>query len=100
MHKTFSHWEVIKFLWGFPAILHFLSFLQIFIWVMTLSVSYIFQRSIEDELNRESKSDILTILISYLIMFGYTCITLTLGLYGACDKPERLLVSLVSCKLY
>ena len=34
------------------------------------------QRSIEDELNRESKSDVLTILISYLVMFAYVSIML------------------------
>ena len=35
------------------------------------------QRSIEDELKRESDTDIFTILISYLLMFAY--ITLFLG---------------------
>lgn len=42
---------------------------------MTLSFSA--ERSIQDELNRESESDILTILISYLTMFAY--ISLALG---------------------
>lgn len=55
-----------------------------------MTITFMAERSIEDELDRESKSDVWTILISYLIMFGY--ITLTLGQYGSCDKPERLLV--------
>ena len=46
------------------------------------------QRSIEDELDRESNSDIVTILISYLVMFAY--ITLFLGQFHSCD---RILVS-------
>ncbi|XP_076084000.1 NPC intracellular cholesterol transporter 1-like isoform X2 [Mytilus galloprovincialis] len=55
-----------------------------------MTISFSTERSIEDELNRESQSDVLTILISYLIMFGY--ITLTLGQYGSCDNPARLLI--------
>lgn len=42
-----------------------------------MTVSYSSERSIQDELDRESRSDILTILVSYLIMFAY--ITLALG---------------------
>ena len=49
------------------------------------------QRSIEDELDRESNSDIMTILISYVIMFAY--ITLFLGQFHSCD---RVLVSQTS----
>ena len=41
------------------------------------SVYYSAERSIQDELNRQSQSDILTIAISYTIMFLY--VTLTLG---------------------
>lgn len=54
----------------------------------------LFQRSIEDEINRESDSDVLTILASYLIMFGY--IALTLGQYGDCvdcSLPKMLVYS-------
>jgi len=40
-------------------------------------VYYNAERSIQDELNRQSQSDILTIAISYTIMFLY--VTLTLG---------------------
>jgi Niemann-Pick C1 protein len=39
-------------------------------------VSYRAERSIEDEIERESKSDIKTVLISYLIMFLYIAIAL------------------------
>ena len=38
-----------------------------------------FQRSIQDELNRESRSDVVTIALSYLIMFIY--VSLALGQY-------------------
>ncbi|CAF3737766.1 unnamed protein product [Rotaria sp. Silwood1] len=41
------------------------------------TVYYSAERSIQDELNRQSRSDILTIAISYTIMFLY--VTLTLG---------------------
>ena len=41
------------------------------------TVYYSAERSIQDELNRQSRSDIFTILISYTIMFLY--VTLTLG---------------------
>ncbi|CAF1979480.1 unnamed protein product [Rotaria magnacalcarata] len=41
------------------------------------TVFYSAERSIQDELNRQSRSDILTIVISYTIMFLY--VTLTLG---------------------
>ena len=37
------------------------------------------QRSIQDELNRESRSDVLTICISYMVMFIY--VSLALGQY-------------------
>lgn len=42
-----------------------------------LIVSFNSERSIEDEINRESNSDVATILISYAIMFIY--ISLALG---------------------
>lgn len=53
-----------------------------------LTISFIAERSIEDELNRESKSDVFTIAISYAIMFLY--ISLALGHIQRCG---RLLVS-------
>ncbi|XP_046748991.1 NPC intracellular cholesterol transporter 1 isoform X2 [Diprion similis] len=41
-----------------------------------MDVAFTSERSIEDELDRETKSDVLTILISYLIMFGYIAVAL------------------------
>jgi Niemann-Pick C1 protein len=49
-----------------------------------ISVSYSAERSVEDELDRESKSDIWTILISYVIMFVY--VSITLGHYHSCYR--------------
>lgn len=49
-----------------------------------MSIAFSSERSIEDEIDRESDSDILTILISYLIMFGY--ITLFLGQFHSIDR--------------
>jgi hypothetical protein len=53
-----------------------------------LTISFTTERSIEDELNRESNSDVFTIAISYGIMFLY--ISLALGHIKSC---QRLLVS-------
>ena len=53
-----------------------------------LQVAFMAQRSIEDEIERESHADIYTIFVSYLIMFLY--ITLALGQVNQCD---RLMVS-------
>lgn len=44
-----------------------------------LTVSFFAERSIQDEIERESKSDAFTILISYMFMFGY--IAFALGQY-------------------
>ncbi|KAK4781437.1 hypothetical protein SAY86_015539 [Trapa natans] len=44
---------------------------------MNLTLSFSSESSIEDELKRESTADAITILISYLVMFGY--ISMTLG---------------------
>ncbi|XP_076350030.1 NPC intracellular cholesterol transporter 1-like [Tachypleus tridentatus] len=41
-----------------------------------MAISFSSERSIQDELDRESKSDIVTILVSYLIMFAYVSIAL------------------------
>ncbi|XP_065063521.1 NPC intracellular cholesterol transporter 1-like isoform X2 [Rhopilema esculentum] len=51
------------------------------------NVSFSSERSIQDELNRESESDILTILVSYLLMFLYISIAL-----GQWNSMSRLLV--------
>ena len=48
-----------------------------------LTISYHAERSIQDELERESKTDVITILVSYLIMFLY--ITVALGQYTDCS---------------
>lgn len=56
-----------------------------------MDIAFTSERSIEDELNRESQSDIVTILVSYIIMFGY--IAVSLGQIRSC---ARLLVSLYS----
>lgn len=56
-----------------------------------MSVAYQAERSIEDELNRASQSDVITIAISYLIMFVYIAIAL-----GQARSFSRLLVSKTS----
>lgn len=53
-----------------------------------LTISFTAERSIEDELNRESNSDVFTVIISYVVMFLY--ISLALGHIQSCS---RLLVS-------
>ncbi|CAC5359870.1 unnamed protein product [Mytilus coruscus] len=57
---------------------------------LNMTIAFNTERSIEDEINRESSSDIWTVLASYLIMFGY--ITITLGQYGMCENPQKLLI--------
>uniref|UniRef100_H0XBD5 NPC intracellular cholesterol transporter 1 n=1 Tax=Otolemur garnettii TaxID=30611 RepID=H0XBD5_OTOGA len=52
-----------------------------------LTISFSAERSIEDEINRESNSDLFTIVISYAVMFVY--ISLALGHIKSC---HRLLV--------
>jgi hypothetical protein len=47
------------------------------------------QRSIQDELNRESKGDVFTIMISYIVMFVYVSICL-----GHYHSIRTILVSL------
>ncbi|XP_061588491.1 NPC intracellular cholesterol transporter 1 [Cololabis saira] len=52
-----------------------------------LTVAFSAERSIEDEINRESNSDISTIMISYIIMFIYISLAL-----GHINSFRRLLV--------
>jgi len=52
-----------------------------------VSVAYQAERSIEDELDRTSESDVSTIAISYCIMFAYIAIAL-----GQASSFSRLLV--------
>lgn len=54
-----------------------------------IDISYTTERSIEDELERESKADIKIIAISYLIMFAY--LTVTLGKYSSLNFRVILL---------
>ncbi|CAJ0929170.1 unnamed protein product [Ranitomeya imitator] len=49
-----------------------------------LSIAFSTERSIEDEINRESTSDITTVLISYALMFVY--ISLALGSVNNCSS--------------
>ncbi|XP_043265268.1 NPC intracellular cholesterol transporter 1 isoform X2 [Colletes gigas] len=49
-----------------------------------MDVAFTSERSIEDELNRESQSDVLTILVSYIIMFAY--IAISLGQIKTCSR--------------
>jgi Niemann-Pick C1 protein len=49
-----------------------------------LDIAFTSERSIEDELNRESKSDISTILVSYLLMFAY--VSISLGHVDDCNR--------------
>ena len=49
-----------------------------------MDLAFTSERSIEDELDRESKSDIKTILVSYLIMFCY--ISISLGQFKSCNQ--------------
>ncbi|XP_042636184.1 NPC intracellular cholesterol transporter 1 [Orycteropus afer afer] len=52
-----------------------------------LTISFTTERSIEDELHRESNSDVFTIVISYAVMFLYIAIAL-----GHIESCSRLLV--------
>ncbi|XP_067620860.1 NPC intracellular cholesterol transporter 1 isoform X2 [Eurosta solidaginis] len=52
-----------------------------------MEIAFTSERSIEDELNRESQSDVMTILVSYLIMFAYIAISL-----GHVQEVRRALI--------
>uniref|UniRef100_T1IKK3 SSD domain-containing protein n=1 Tax=Strigamia maritima TaxID=126957 RepID=T1IKK3_STRMM len=52
-----------------------------------MTISFTSERSIQDELDRGSQSDIITILISYLIMFAYIAVSL-----GQVDQLNRVLI--------
>ena len=45
-----------------------------------MDISYVSERSIEDEVIRESVGDIVTISVSYIMMFAY--VTLSLGKFS------------------
>lgn len=55
-----------------------------------MDIAYYAERSIQDEIERESKSDVSTILISYFVMFAYVAISL--GNFNT--EPNRILVSI------
>ncbi|XP_076308417.1 NPC intracellular cholesterol transporter 1-like isoform X2 [Tachypleus tridentatus] len=57
-----------------------------------MSVAFKAERSIEDELERGSHSDIVTVAISYVIMFAYIAIAL-----GEVKSCKSILVSFLSC---
>lgn len=59
-----------------------------------MDIAFTSERSIEDELNRESQSDVLTILVSYIIMFAYIAISL-----GQMKSCSRLLVMIMEKKI-
>lgn len=52
-----------------------------------MDIAFTSERSIEDELYRESQSDVSTILVSYLIMFAYIAISL-----GHVEQFSRILI--------
>ncbi|XP_066999010.2 NPC intracellular cholesterol transporter 1 [Anabrus simplex] len=65
----------------------FVSFMQK--WIDTekpdyMDVAFTSERSIEDELDRGSHSDVMTILVSYIIMFAY--IAISLGQLRSCSR--------------
>lgn len=51
-----------------------------------IDIAFSSERSIEDELKRESESDIMTIVVSYLIMFVYIAIALGQGELKRCSR--------------
>uniref|UniRef100_A0A3P9APQ1 SSD domain-containing protein n=1 Tax=Esox lucius TaxID=8010 RepID=A0A3P9APQ1_ESOLU len=63
--------------------IEFISFLKNFS-NPNLTIAFNSERSIEDEINRESESDISTVVISYAIMFVY--ISLALGHIHSCKR--------------
>lgn len=57
---------------------------------LPFSPLYYFQRSVQDELERGSHSDILTVAISYIIMFLYIAVAL-----GEVNTCKSMLVSII-----
>uniref|UniRef100_H2Z3C7 SSD domain-containing protein n=1 Tax=Ciona savignyi TaxID=51511 RepID=H2Z3C7_CIOSA len=73
----------------------FLSFMKQYVLRngTNLTVAFSAERSIEDEINRESGADVMTIIASYLIMFAYVAIAL--GRFGSCGFAGTM----VDCQL-
>lgn len=66
---------------------HYVAFMQNYTKNMKpefMDIAFTSERSIEDELDRESQSDVVTILISYIIMFAY--IAISLGQMKSCGR--------------
>jgi Niemann-Pick C1 protein len=71
--------------------LAFLSFMEKYIKEEKpafMDIAYRAERSIEDELRRESEGEIVTVVISYLIMFLYIAVNL-----GQINQFSRMLVT-------
>jgi len=49
-----------------------------------LSVAFMAERSIEDEIERESQGEVFTIIISYTVMFVY--VSIALGEFNSCER--------------
>ncbi|XP_033115391.1 NPC intracellular cholesterol transporter 1-like [Anneissia japonica] len=49
-----------------------------------LTIAYYAERSIEDEIVRSSQADVVTIVVSYIVIFAY--IALALGEFSRCDR--------------
>lgn len=64
-----------------------------------MDVAYFSERSIEDELDRESHSDILTIVISYLVMFTYIVFTLGKNKFVLSFVGIVLIIASVICSI-
>lgn len=86
-----------------------------------MDVAYFAERSVEDELDRESYSDITTVAISYLVMFFYIVLVLgrskimlsffgivlviasifcSVGFYGLVGVPLSLIILEVECYIF
>ena len=63
-----------------------------------LTISFTAERSIQDELERESNTDVITILVSYLIMFLY--VTVALGQYTDCSTILVRSLDIIYCHDY
>ena len=62
-----------------------------------MDIAFNSERSIEDELEKETYGDIMTIVISYIIMFIY--ITVTLGQAGSCSLSTFMIESKITLGL-
>ena len=63
-----------------------------------MDVAFTSERSVEDELERETYNDVATIAVSYIIMFVY--ITLALGQYTTCSLSGFLVESKITLGLF